>query len=75
MISGERKALAVYAEGKAQPVEVPRHDGYAGELAYFIECVKAGRRPTRVTAEDAVVGLQIVEAEKRSIETRQPVAV
>jgi len=28
-----------------------------------------------VTAEEAVVGLQIVEAEKRSIETRQPVPV
>jgi len=68
-------ALAVYADGKAQPVELPKRDGYAGELAYFIECVKSGRRPTRVTAEDAVVGLQIVEAEKKSIETRQPVAV
>jgi predicted dehydrogenase len=67
--------LIVYADGKAQPVEVPKRDGYAGELAYFIECVKAGKKPTRVTAEDAVVGLQIVEAEKRSIETGRPAAV
>jgi predicted dehydrogenase len=44
-------------------------------MAYFIECVRTGRKPTRVTAEDAVTGLQIVEAEKRSIETGQPVAV
>ena len=67
--------LAVYADGKSQPIDLPKRDGYAGELAYFIDCVKSGRKPTRVTAEDAVVGLQIVEAEKRSIETRQPVAL
>ena len=68
-------ALVVYAEGKAQTVDVPKRDGYAGELAYFIECVNAGKKPTRVTAEDAVVSLQIVEAEKRSIETGRPAAV
>jgi predicted dehydrogenase len=68
-------ALAVYADSKQQPVEVPKRDGYAGEMAYFIECVRTGRKPTQVTAEDAVTGLQIVEAEKRSIETGQPVAV
>ena len=68
-------ALAVYADGKQQPVDVPKRDGYVGEMAYFLECVRTGRRPTRVTAEDAVVGLQIVEAEKRSIETGQPAAV
>ena len=68
-------ALAVYVEGKSQAVEVSKRDGYAGELAYFIECVKSGKKPTRVTAEDAVVGLQIVEAEKRSIETGRPAEV
>ena len=71
----EGAPLMVYADGKAQPIELPKRDGYAGELAYFIECVRTGRKPTRVTAEDAVAGLQIVEAEKRSIETGQPVAV
>lgn len=68
-------ALSVSGDGKAHPIEVPTRDGYAGELAYFIECVKTGKKPTRVTAEDAVAGLQIVEAEKKSIETGQPVAV
>ena len=66
-------ALVVYADGKATPVEVPKHDGYVGEMTYFHECIRTGRKPTRVTAEDAVTGIQIVEAEKRSIETGQPV--
>jgi predicted dehydrogenase len=66
-------ALMVYAEGKATPVEVAKHDGYVGEMNYLLECIRSGRKPTRVTAEDAVAGIEIVEAEKRSIETGQPV--
>ena len=47
-------------------------DGYVGELSYFLDCVKNKTRPTRVTAADAVVGLKIVEAEKRSVESGKP---
>ena len=57
------------------PVEVASHDGYVGEMNYFHECIRSGKRPTRVTGEDAVTGIQIVEAEKRSIETGQPVTL
>lgn len=67
--------LIVYAEGKATPIEVASHDGYVGEMNYLVECIRSGNRPTRVTAEDAVAGIRIVEAEKRSIETGQPVAL
>jgi predicted dehydrogenase len=69
----EPAPLVVYSEGKANAIEVPQHDGYVGEMNYFLECIRTGRRPTRVTAEDAVTGIEIVEAEKRSIETGQPV--
>jgi predicted dehydrogenase len=68
-------ALMVYAEGKGTPVEVADHDGYVGEMNYFLECIRTGQRPKRVTAEDAVAGIRIVEAEKKSIETGQPVAL
>ena len=68
-------ALVVYAEGKGTPVEVANHDGYVGEMTYFHECIRSGKRPTRVTAEDAVTGIQIIEAEKQSIETGKPVAL
>jgi predicted dehydrogenase len=64
-----KPALLLMGGGKSEPVEVPPHDGYEGELAYFLQCVRTGQKPQRVTADDAVVGLQIVEAEKRSIET------
>ena len=68
-------ALVVYADGNATPIEVGKHDGYVGEMNYFLECVRTGHKPTRVTAQDAVAGIEIVEAERRSIETGQPVFV
>lgn len=67
--------LIVYAEGKSNPIEVAKHDGYVGEMNYFVECIRTGQRPTRVTAQDAVAGIEIVEAEKRSIETGRPAAL
>jgi predicted dehydrogenase len=60
--------LVVNADGKSDPVTLPG-DGYEGELTYFIDCIRAGRRPARVTAADAVEGLRILEAEQRSLES------
>ncbi len=60
--------LMVAADGKNQPVAPPtKGDGYVGEMTYFADCVRAKRQPRRVTADDAVVGLQIAEAERRSV--------
>ena len=72
-VFGREKPLALYAEGKLRPVEFPKHNGYVGEMSYFLECVRTNRKPQRVTAEDAVKGLQIIEAEKRSAESGQVV--
>jgi predicted dehydrogenase len=72
---GREKPLMLYADGKAEPVETPTHNGYLGELSYFLECVKTNTKPERVTADDAVVGLQIIEAEQKSAETGQVVLV
>jgi hypothetical protein len=65
---GREPALIVSTGGNAAAVDL-RGDGYEGELAYFVECVGAGRRPMRVTAAEAVAGLHILEAEQRSIES------
>ena len=63
----------MYADGKPQPIETKKSDGFIGELSYFIECVKSGTRPTRVTAADAVAELMLIEAEKKSIQTGERV--
>jgi predicted dehydrogenase len=61
------ETLMVSAGGKSEPIAHPKTDGWTGEIAYFLECVKTGQRPERVTADDAVAGLQIAEAERRSV--------
>lgn len=59
--------LLLYGEGKCQKIETPAADGFVSELAYFVECVQTRTKPERVTADDAVMALQIIEAEKRSV--------
>jgi len=73
--SNREISLRLYADGKTQLIEYAKHNGYVGELSYFLECVKTNTKPQRVTADDAVAGLQIVEAEKKSIESGQVVLV
>jgi predicted dehydrogenase len=65
------KTLLLFGEGKSETIEVSKTDGFIGELSYFVECVKTHTKPDRVTADDAVMGLSIIEAEKKSIETGQ----
>ncbi len=67
--SSRTPTLMLYAGGKTEDVTVPTQDGYFGELRYFVDCVSAGKVPDRVTAADAVAGLEIVEAERKSAET------
>jgi predicted dehydrogenase len=67
--------LMLFADGKGEVVPHATHDGWTGELAYFLECVKTGQRPQRVTAEDAVAGIQITEAEGRSVASGRVEAV
>jgi predicted dehydrogenase len=68
-------ALRVCEQGKCEPVLLDEPDGFVGELSYFLECVKRGERPTRITIEDAVNCLAMIEAEKASIVSGNIVAV
>jgi predicted dehydrogenase len=70
-----KQTLMAYHDGQAEPIETAKQAGYVGELGYFLDCVANNRRPQRVTAADAVVGLRIVEAEKRSVESGHAVDV
>lgn len=73
---GRDPTLLLSADGKSSPVtEFAKHDGYVGELSYFLTCVSKGERPTRVTADDAVAGIEIAEAEKKSIQSGASVAI
>jgi predicted dehydrogenase len=63
--------LILYDGEQAMPISCAATDGWFGEIRYFIECVAERRRPTIVTADDAVRAIRVVEAEGRSIASRQ----
>jgi predicted dehydrogenase len=67
--------LLVYHDGAAKAIECPAGYGYERELRYFFDCVANGRRPTRVTAADAVRAIEMVEAERASVERGRPVSL
>ena len=50
-------------------------DGYAGQISYFINCIREGRPPSIVTAADGVGSVALCEAAKRSIELGETVAI
>ena len=71
---GAEQPLKVHQGAESEAVEL-EGDGYAAELAYFLECVREGKAPEIVTAADAVASIRLVEAEKKSVETGQIVTL
>jgi len=67
--------LMLYQKGKAEPIPLGTEYGYVKELEYFVGCVKSGKRPTIVTAQDAVDTIRIIEAEVRSVATGNIVSI
>ncbi len=63
---GRTPQLLLHRDGKTETIDRPG-DGYEREIAYFLDCVRSGRKPDRVTAADAEVGLRVIEAEQRSV--------
>lgn len=75
-LSRGANACCVVESGKEARVIAPEPtDGYAYETAYVIQCVRQGTAPTVVTAKDAVVDLEICEAEEKSIRSGAVVEV
>jgi len=63
-------ALRLDEEGKPSRVIKPEGvDGYVGELRHIIQSIQIGKRPTVVTAQDALSAVEICEAEEESVKT------
>lgn len=75
-ISRGADALKLYEDGKP-PTTIPLgdSDGYIGELRHLVESIQNGLRPTIVTAQDGASAVEICEAEERSAQTGQLVAL
>ncbi len=63
-------ALRLDEEGKSSRVIKPDGlDGYVGELRHMIQSIQTGKRPSVVTAQDALSAVEICEAEEKSVKT------
>jgi UDP-N-acetylglucosamine 3-dehydrogenase len=68
-------SLMVYKAGEApQRLDFTAGDGYANEVAYFVQCVTSGQSPAHGTAEQGRLAVKTALAARRSIETGQVVA-
>lgn len=68
--------LKLYAEGNEVEVIQPQgRDGYAEELAYFLQCARENCQPTTVSIADGLKVTQICAAEEESIRVGQPVMI
>jgi predicted dehydrogenase len=70
------EALKLFEEGQpARVLKLDQPDGYVGELRHMIEAIQTGKPPTVVTAQDGLSAIELCEAEEKSIQLRQAVAL
>ena len=67
--------LKLVQEGETTDVALPEGMGYEAEIAYFVDCLRSGRQPQRVTLQEAAHAVRIVEAEIESVTTRREVVL
>lgn len=72
---GRKDSLLLSQGGEAAAVSLAETDGWHEELKYFVDCVEQRRRPSLVTADDAVRALAVIEAERESIRCGSAVKV
>ncbi len=68
-------SLLLHGPRKSSVVRCAKHDGYHGELAYLVDCIKKGRPPERVTATHAARSIAITEAEDKSARSGRIVTI
>lgn len=65
--SSAESTLMLYVPGEPpSPVPLDSALGYAGEIDDFIDAIRTGRAPRRVTLADAANAIRIIEAESKS---------
>lgn len=68
---GAKPALRLMIDGKVEEPAIAEGMGYQYEIAYFLDCIRSGRRPERNTPADAANAVRLIEAEVESIRTGQ----
>ena len=66
--------LEITESGGRHP-ELPQTDGYHEEIAYFVDCIEKNELPAVATPESSAFSVELVEAEKHSLDSGQLVEV
>lgn len=72
-LAAEKNFKVIHTDGSEETPELDSEMGYSHEIDYFLNCVKSGKQPETVTIESSLQSLRINEAERASLQTRQPV--
>lgn len=65
---GAEHPLRLFEPGQEpRAIELPKGMGYAHEIKYFLDCVRAGHAPARVTLAQAAETVRLIEAEVASV--------
>jgi predicted dehydrogenase len=74
-MGGGGTSLMVYEPGKAYKLEAKAGDAYEGQIAYFVDCIKANSPPALGTAEQGRLAVQLSLAARESLEGGKVVAL
>lgn len=68
------RALHTYVQG-SDPVrqKITEYDAYAAEITYFADCIASNRQPDKVSLESSEKTLELVNAVKKSLESKREV--
>ena len=59
--NGQEVSLDVGDTSEDTGINLSGADGYSDEIRYFMDCIKSGRKPTRVTPESSLTSVKLVE--------------
>ena len=62
--NGEKVSLDLGDTSEDTGINLSGADGYADEIAYFVECIKTGRKSDKVTPESSMASVKLVESLK-----------
>ena len=60
-------------DGQAFTPDLPQGDGYSLEISHFINCITGKKVPAILTPQQSLDSVRLVEAEKKSAQTGNPV--
>jgi predicted dehydrogenase len=67
--------MTVYRNGQKEVIQLDPRMGYDLEIAYFLDCIAKGQKPTVVTLQDAADAIKLIEAEAKSATTGKAVRI